>query len=180
VLTDATNCKLDNTVLKLLGDTSKRVRAGTTHGEAVPGTGNALARRALFDTVGTFRTELTYGEDAEWFRRARRHGARIAFTPDARISHMTPASRLTSNYLLKTADRGAASRVRDDFADGGLAAITSSCALRVGHVALSGLRYAWARLRNDPAAALGRRCSMRYSGSYITHSLRRLVSERCR
>lgn len=41
-----------------------------------------LARRALFERVGTFNTALTVGDPMEWFVRAAEHGAVMELLPD--------------------------------------------------------------------------------------------------
>ena len=163
--------RLDPTVLKLLGDNGFMASApampGAANSGVVPGTGNALVHRSLFDRVGPFDVGLTYGEDAEWFRRARRSGARIVFAADAVIRHLTPPSRLTSNYLFAVAARGAASRAADDLKDGGAPALVRNSLLRTMHVCMMAARLALARLTGDHASALGRDCSIRYSLTYV-------------
>ncbi len=171
VLTGPSAARPDRTILKLLGDNSFMARGVNRPGrpipEVVPGTGNALARRALFARIGPFDPSLPYGEDAEWFRRARRAGARIVYASDAVVRHLTPPARLTRPYLFSVAARGAASRAADDLKDGGRSCLIRICALRAVHTAVSALRIPIARLAGDADAALGRACSLRYSLAYL-------------
>ncbi|WP_431859233.1 glycosyltransferase family 2 protein [Azospirillum sp.] len=182
VLTEEAGARLDPTVLKLLGDNGfMAMRAANSAAgvpTVVPGTGNALARRRLFARIGPFDSTLSYGEDAEWFRRARRMGARIAFAPDAAVRHLTPASRLTPAYLFRVAARGAASRAADDLKDAGSAGLLGTCALRAGHALLSALRLAAARATGDRDATLGRACSLRYSAAYMAAAARLALGQR--
>jgi hypothetical protein len=177
-LVETPETRLDPTVLKLLGDNTfletEGAKSALTGRGVIPGTGNALVRRSLFNSVGPFDTSLTYGEDAEWFRRARREGARIDFEPNAVVRHLTPASRLTKNYLYEVAERGAVSRVMDDFRDGGLPKVLQLCCLRVPHLALSIARKVGAYARQDQTSVLGRSCSMHFSLAYIQEAIRLL------
>ena len=57
---------------RFLGD-----RAG-----AMPSLCTLLARRSVFDEVGQFRPELEYGEDLDWFARARDLGLALEMMPE--------------------------------------------------------------------------------------------------
>jgi len=175
---DLPHRRLDPTVLKLLGDNNFMATEATASqkpvSKVVPGTGNALARARLFKRVGLFNINLAYGEDAEWFRRARRKGAGIAFAQNAVIRHLIPSGRLTSSYLFSVAAQGAASRAMDDRKDGGIGAILKTSVLRLGHILLSLPRLALACSTGDHDATLGRACSIRYSLAYIRATVRAL------
>jgi GT2 family glycosyltransferase len=67
---------------------------------------NMAVRRSLFERVGGFRPDLGRSgrsllgqEQAEFFYRSRRAGARGLYVPDMTVEHMVPASRLTRNYF---------------------------------------------------------------------------------
>jgi glycosyltransferase involved in cell wall biosynthesis len=71
----------------------------------VPGGGNMAVRRALFDRIGGFRTELGRRgrsllgqEQAEFFHRTRAVGARGVYVPNMRVHHRIPPGRLTRSY----------------------------------------------------------------------------------
>ncbi|RAI43658.1 glycosyltransferase [Rhodoplanes roseus] len=162
----------DPTILKLFGSNGSMADEDETGPGSIPtvsvGTGNALVRRVLFEKVGLFDRSLSYGEDAEWFRRARRHGAVTVFARNAVVRHLVPAERLQLSYLLPMAGRGAESRVADDFKDGGLAVVLRLCALRAAHVCLIAFpRLVAARMAGDQSASAGRACSVHFSIVYI-------------
>lgn len=163
------NTRLDPTVRALLGDNGSLANPASPlrgSGNRVPGTGNALVRRSWFDRVKSFDVDLSCGEDAEWFRRARRLGAMTVFTPHAVIYHLTPASRLTSQYLFAVAARGATSQAMNDYKDGG-SAVLLKMILRMIHLSLTAARLGLAHLLGDAASVLGRRCSIRFSRAYV-------------
>jgi glycosyltransferase involved in cell wall biosynthesis len=68
----------------------------------VPGyaTGTLLARKAIFDTVGHFNTDLKHGDAQEWFIRAAEQGAVMELLPDVllyRRLHLSNFSRAVSD-----------------------------------------------------------------------------------
>jgi glycosyltransferase involved in cell wall biosynthesis len=166
--------ELAATVRKLLGDNGFMAAPGAT---VTPGAGNALVRRQLFGRIGLFDPRLSYGEDADFFRRARRAGARIVFADAARIEHLVPKSRLEPAYLYAIADKGAASQASEDFKDGGSKALLGKCVLRLAHVALVALpRLAFSGLARNRGRLLGARCSARFGVAYCVAAGRRLAS----
>jgi len=67
---------------------------------------NMAVRRFALDRVGTFRASLgrrpgslLSGEEIDLFRRVLRAGGEVAYTPDAVVRHIIPASRLSPKYL---------------------------------------------------------------------------------
>lgn len=74
----------------------------------IPGGGNLVARRAVFDLAGEFSTELGPhghdlggGEDSEYVLRAMHRGVRCQYTPDMVQHHYVDTERLRLGYLLK-------------------------------------------------------------------------------
>jgi glycosyltransferase involved in cell wall biosynthesis len=68
----------------------------------VPGyvTGTLLARKALFDSVGYFNTDLKHGDAQEWFIRVAEQGAVMELLPDVllyRRLHLSNFSRAVRN-----------------------------------------------------------------------------------
>ncbi len=55
--------------------------------QPLPGyaTESLLARRGVFETVGTFETQLQHGDDTDWFIRARQLGIQIELLPDVLV-----------------------------------------------------------------------------------------------
>jgi len=85
----------------------------------IPGGGNLVVRRALFERVGGFDTDfgprghnLEGGEDQEWVRRAIAAGARIQYVPGIVQHHYVDHERLKLSYLLRKAYERSASVAR--------------------------------------------------------------------
>jgi glycosyltransferase involved in cell wall biosynthesis len=75
--------------------------------EAVPGyvLQTLLARRAVFANVGTLNPALRFGEDTDWFIRARDAGAEIELMPDVLVSrrfHLNNLTRSRGNAVLRS------------------------------------------------------------------------------
>ena len=180
---EARPAEVTRTVRRLLsekrGATARRVqwRREAVPGMTIPATSNALVRSALLARLGGFRPEVNYGEDAEFFRRARRAGARFAYSDAARVEHLIPPERLRLAYLLSLARRAGAAAAWLDLEDLGAPAVAGECALRVGHALvfkLPALLSALAR-RHRPAVH-GHACSLAYSWQYCADAARHGVA----
>ena len=87
--------------------------------KGIPGGGNLVVRRALFERVGGFAIDfgpqghnLAGGEDQEWVRRAIAAGARLQYVPGIVQHHYVDRERLRLHYLLRKAFERSASVVR--------------------------------------------------------------------
>ncbi|HEX3744315.1 MAG TPA: glycosyltransferase family A protein [Bryobacteraceae bacterium] len=139
---------------------------------ALPGTGNVLIRRKLFDTVGFFTETRHYGEDLEFFRRAVRHGARLAIAPQAIVWHVIPPNRLSPEYLFRLARLGGESQAEIDRNVRGVLAAHWMVVLRTAHVMLSVLPgLVRARITGDGPLALSKRCSLHFARAYVSSAL---------
>jgi glycosyltransferase involved in cell wall biosynthesis len=166
--------ELAESVRKLLGDNSFMAKPGST---VLPGCGNALIRRSVLAKIDGFDPALVYGEDADFFRRARRAGARIVFAPDARITHLVPKHRLETSYLFAIARAGAESQVSEDFKDGGTRILLRTCFLRFVHLGVSVLpRLLSGWLGQNPGRLLGARSTAQFGKAYLFASGRLLTS----
>ncbi|MFZ3260526.1 MAG: sulfatase-like hydrolase/transferase [Thiobacillus sp.] len=74
----------------------------------IPGGGNLVVRRHVFELAGEFSTELGPhghdlggGEDSEYVLRAMNRGVRCQYTPDMVQHHYVDSERLRLGYLLK-------------------------------------------------------------------------------
>ena len=74
----------------------------------IPGGGNLVVRRQVFELAGQFSTELGPhghdlggGEDSEYVLRAMNRGVRCQYTPDMVQHHYVDTERLRLGYLLK-------------------------------------------------------------------------------
>jgi glycosyltransferase involved in cell wall biosynthesis len=65
--------------------------------QPVPGyaTTSLLARRAVFDRIGTFRPDLWFADATEWFIRAREHSIVMELLPDTLVYHRMHPHNLT-------------------------------------------------------------------------------------
>lgn len=138
------------------------------HQNAVPGTGNALVRKELFDRIGLFSNAQPYGEDLQFFRRAQKIGARFATAPDAIIHQVIPASRLTSDYLLALAGKGGASQGQIDAEVTGAAPALWRAGMRFAHLTFWTLPGLLAfSLLLDKNRVLSKKCSARFAINYL-------------
>ena len=87
--------------------------------KGIPGGGNLVVRRKLFERVGGFATDfgprghnLAGGEDQEWVRRAITARARLQYAPGIVQHHYVDHERLRLSYLLKKAYERSASVAR--------------------------------------------------------------------
>jgi len=140
----------------------------------LPGTGNALVARAVFDTIGMFDETMTGGgSDCDFFVRAREAGIPLWYTPDAVIRHRVSSERLTPEFLRWDALSGGAEHAGYfDFQRKGLTALLGLCGARVLqalviHVPL----LMWAQLRGDTQAILGRKTSLWRTEGYVRRTL---------
>jgi len=86
------------------GDTPHEVGLG----EPKPGGGNLVLRRAVFDRVGGFATELGPqghnlggGEDSDFILRSLNSGEQLVYIPDIKQYHFVDPERLRLGYLLR-------------------------------------------------------------------------------
>ncbi|BAN36774.1 arylsulfatase [Sulfuricella denitrificans skB26] len=89
-------------------DQGKEPRTITPEEGPIPGGGNLVVRRHVFELVGQFSTELGPhghdlggGEDSEYVLRALTRGARCQYMPAIVQHHYVDAERLKLGYLLK-------------------------------------------------------------------------------
>jgi len=80
----------------------------TEHEGPLPGGGNIILKREVFDLVGAFSTDLGPnghdlggGEDIEYVTRALRLGARVRYVPSILQFHFADPTRLTLRYILR-------------------------------------------------------------------------------
>ena len=151
-------------------------------GKALPGTGNALVSRTVFDTVGMFDVSMSGGgSDSDLFLRARAAGFTLWYTPQAVIRHRIPASRLTAEYFRWDAwCCGASHLAHFDHQRRGRVALAALCAARLGQALAVHLpRWLWARMRGDEMAALGWRSRLWRTEGYVRKTLAILAPRWC-
>ena len=133
----------------------------------MPGTGNVMIHRSVFDRVGVFDVALTQaGEDVDLFRRIRAAGVASWYTPSAIVHHVIPPHRLDDEYFRWASLRVGACFAHRDASEHGrvyLAATLGARLVQAGAIHLP--RLAWAWLRGDRETALGLRCLLwRFQG----------------
>lgn len=157
----------------ILGETFHGKAPGPLPPKSLPGTGNVLIARSLFETVGAFDESFTRGcEDADLFRRVRRAGFPIWYAPGAVVAHIVPPHRMEHGYLLLSARRQGANYAFLDRKEGGRRKVGACCAGRIGQALLvNAPAYLHARIRGDADAALGSECLLSKSAGYLRASL---------
>jgi succinoglycan biosynthesis protein ExoM len=139
---------------------------------AIPGTGNALVKKTVFQRLGGFREGLRYGEDFEFFQRVARAGTKIAIAPKASVQHVIPASRLSLDHLLPLAARGARFQADCDSEYHGRKRLLYTSGLRCVHLIgwiLPGLLVSY--LFKDRDMLLAKKCSLRFTIEYLHRAL---------
>lgn len=140
----------------------------------LPGTGNALVRRDLFDEIGMFDESMTSGgSDSDFFLRAREGGYRLWYTPTAVIRHRISRNRLTPEYLRWDALSGGAGHAAHfDHLKRGFPTLLRNCLLRaVQTVVWQMPLYLSARWQGDEGQALGRRTRIWRNEGYLRKTL---------
>lgn len=140
----------------------------------LPGTGNALVTREVFEAIGRFDDTMTDGgSDCDFFTRARDAGFPLWYTPAAVIRHRIPAERLTPEFLRWDALSGGAEHAGYfDFQRKGLAALLGLCGARLVQALLVHMPLLlWAWLRGDARAMLGRQTSLWRTEGYVRRTL---------
>ena len=138
-------------------------------GRLIPGCGNIMVEREVFDEVGGFeRTVDGRGEDTDLFVRIERAGISAWYCPTAIVHHLTPPERLETGYLLKLAGpigQGVALRQAALLSKPRYAALWLAKAARIGLSLAPLLAMDW--LLADSEAALGRRCLIAINAGFV-------------
>lgn len=180
---------LPDELLRRLGKYCRRALREIAHSNRLtpydsrqlPGTGNALVARRLFETVGMFDESMTGGgSDSDFFKRARLAGHELWYAPRAVIRHRIPAERLTREYFRWDALSGGAGHAAHfDYSEKGVVRLCTLCAARVAKAALVHLPlYLAARLRGEQWIALGHRTQLWRTEGYLRKTLS-VLAPRC-
>jgi GT2 family glycosyltransferase len=157
----------------LLGETQAAAEPRPYPRKALPGTGNVLLARLLFDELGGFDEALAAGcEDADFFRRLRRAGIEPWYAPRSLASHHVPPHRLERDYFVWVSLRQGASYAYLDNKECGRPLTAAACAARVGKaLVLTMPRLATRTLARDGAAALADECLLWRTVGYARETL---------
>ncbi len=140
----------------------------------LPGTGNALVHRDVFETVGEFDESMTSGgSDSDFFLRAKEANCRLWYTPTAVIRHRISPNRMTPEYLRWDALSGGAGHAAHfDYLKKGLAYMVGQCVLRIAQAGLWQVPlWLYAKWQRDPGQALGRRTRIWRTEGYVRKTL---------
>jgi GT2 family glycosyltransferase len=138
----------------------------------IPGGGNSLVRRDMYEDLGGFDADRTYGEDFDFFTRAWQQGFRVCSSPEAIAYHLIPAERLEPEYLYDLADKAGRTQARFDHEYASRWRLPAIAALRCVQVAVALPRLFVASMARNVDKALGARCSLRIATSYLAASAR--------
>jgi GT2 family glycosyltransferase len=142
-------------------------------GKHLPGCGNALVSRRVFDALGAFdEAMINGGSDSDFFLRARAAGYPLLYTPHAVIRHRVPAERLTREYLRWDALQGAENVAHLEHQRHGSAKTSLLAIARAGQAALVHvplLAAAWCR--GDQGGVLGRKVRLWRAEGYLRRAL---------
>jgi GT2 family glycosyltransferase len=152
----------------LLGETLHGDLPKPFAGKHVPGTGNVLLHRRVFESVGPFDERLVQGaEDADFFRRARACGFAMWYAPAACVAHHVPSYRLSEEYLVWVASRHGANYAIMDRKERGRERLLVTALLRFGQaLGVTVPSLLRAMLVSDGALRLERRCLFARSIAY--------------
>jgi glycosyltransferase involved in cell wall biosynthesis len=142
-------------------------------GKRLPGTGNALVARRVFDDIGLFDVTKICGEsDSDFFLRAKTAGLELYYTPHAVIRHRVAPNRLTTEYFRWDAQQGCIAFAGLDYKYKGRFALFLRCTARTGQAVLIVMpRLAWGWLRRDPREVLGQKVRLWRAEGYIRKTL---------
>ena len=129
-------------------------------GKRVPGAGNMLVHKDVFEKIGLFRTDLVEGgEDTDLFHRMKSAGFEAYHAPLAVIHHQIPSSRLEPKYLRSTSMRMGSHIARRRFENCGRLKFFLVTLARLSQTALWHLpKLLLAKLSGDKEALLERNC----------------------
>ncbi|MEO8494729.1 MAG: glycosyltransferase [Planctomycetota bacterium] len=142
--------------------------------QALPGTGNALVSRSVFEAIGNFDESFVGGgSDHDFFARARAAGFALWYAPQAVIRHRVEPRRLSTAHLRRDSLSGGAGYAEQvDFKRRGLS-WTLGCGL--ARIAQALLVHApsmlAARLRRDRGQVLGHRIRLWRTEGYLRRCL---------
>jgi len=161
--------RLHSTVQILVGESLESDLPQRFGDRLLPGRGNWMIERGVFDQVGRFESTIEgHGEEIDLFARIERAAIDAWYIPTAIVHHLTPAERLESDYLLNLARiRGRCEAARKRAALGAIRFAGLWLSKRVRKTFVEYPSWLWARLRRDPEHALGRRCELAISEGFL-------------
>ena len=103
----------------------------------IPGTGNMLVARTLFDEIGVFVEDIKGGgSDWKLVEDARAHGEIPWYASNAKIRHRVEGNRMKPEYFCWDSRNGGVSQADVDYRRKGMSGLLLCCAARVARSAL--------------------------------------------
>lgn len=139
----------------------------------LPGCGNALVARRVFDAIGPFDATLVQGgSDTDFFMRARAAGFELIYTPQAIIRHHIPPERLTPAYMRWDARQGGDTTACHDAKRMRRPRLAAMAAARLAWaLTLAVPRMAWGWASRDPGKILGQKIRLWRAEAYVRRTL---------
>jgi len=158
---------------RILGEGACYEKPVKCQGKDIPGTGNILISKKIFDSIGLFDTSMFYGgEDSDLIVRARKAGFEIWTSPTAIVHHIIPSYRLEYDYFRWVSFRHGSQYAYIDFKCFGSGKILLLCIARIGQAILVNIPcLLFAYLKNDKTNIFDRKCLLWRASGYIRHCL---------
>ena len=157
----------------ILGEEIRCKEAQVYSRRFLPGTGNILIKRSIFNSIGEFDPSMIWGEeDLDLIRRIRAAAFPIWSAPKAVVYHLIPPYRVSVEYLKLVSYRWGSSFACVDYKEGGRTKLVLLCVARIGQALLVNIPLLfWAYLFGDDAEVLGRKCLLWRAVSYTRETL---------
>ena len=178
-LPDNSDVRPTRTVRSLLGENplmreppSRFKRLDPRLSSNIPGGGNALVNRGMFEALGGFDDRRPHGEDFDFFTRARVKAFRLRSAPRAIAYHMIPEERLVPRYLFEVAKQAGRTQAQlhaEYASTPRVLLVILAYAIRIPLVILPKLISA--RLRDRQDEAIGALCSLHVALRFIATSI---------
>ena len=145
----------------------------------IPGSGNALVRKDVFEALGGFDRHRKFGEDLDFFTRLFRSGFKACPAPMAVAYHLIPKDRLEPEYLYALASKSGRNLAESDLEHGNRSRMLLIATLRCVHILIVTLpRLTFARLKRNTDQVVGANCSLRVATEYVVRSVQALFGAR--
>lgn len=143
----------------------------------LPGSGNLLVQRSVFEEIGGFdESRRMAGEDGNLFCRMAAANIGGWYAPRAVMRHVVPAYRLTDDYLRWKSLGYGRNLAQRNWCDRGWLAVLLLLVGRLGHALLVSVpRLLWARLRGATGQAQAARCLIWRAQGYARFTLHLLA-----
>lgn len=161
-----------------LGEYTWHKKPETYTGKTLPGTGNILIARKVFDSIGLFDTSMSSGEDTDFLLRTRAAGFDIWTAPNALIHHLILPYRLEPAYFRWDSLKSGSNLAKVNCKQMGRLKTSLLCLARIGQALLVNLPYLLlAYLKSENAEILDRKCLLWRAVGYTRRTMHLLAPE---